>query len=745
MGKHDEATVKTDSREPKFRKKGREVLSFCRQCMGMCGTVVTLDDDDHVLSVRGDREDPSTLGYACFKGLNANEGHNSPDRILQPLKRTPDGRFEPIELETALDEIAEQMGALIERDGPESIAGYRGGGAFFTSSSVMMLPALLAAVGSPKAYSSVTIDQSAKQVAVGRLGIWPPGRVPFSRGDIYLLVGANPLVSVSANGFDTRNPSKRLKAARARGMKLIVIDPRRTETAQYADVHLQPLPGEDCAVLAGLLHIILEAGWQDRDFCDRYADDVEALRKAVSTFTPEAVARRADVPVETLREAARLFGHECSTGAASGATGPDMSPGGNLAEHLIECLNIVCGRYLREGDEIEHPGAIQARRPVKAEVIPAPRWWEHGYKSRIGGYGMFAGELPTGTLPDEILEPGPGRVRCLIAHGGNPASAIPEIEKVERAFESLDLLVAIEPSMSMTAKLAHYILPPTLQYERADLPVWLYESLVSPEPYTRYTPAIAQPPAGACVRDDHYYLWSIAKRLGLELELFGTPLDMESPPTTDEILALTARDAPLPFEEIKSAERGVFLDHEPQFVEPGDPDSPHRFSLVPGDVASELQAFAAQLSEPAVRGDDFRYRIAARRMRDANNSAGLALPSIKQRVPYNPAFMNPEDMAREGLSEGDPVELASPHGMIGARVEADPTLRRGVISITHAFGALPRDKARYDEVGVSTNWLTSLDDSAREKINAMPWMSGFPVSIRRSAGLEGSMSAGDRN
>ncbi len=719
------------TREP-AQPETREALSFCRQCMGMCGTVVTLDSDDHVVSVRGDREDPSTLGYACFKGLNASEAHNSPDRILRPLKRMPNGHLEPIELETALDEIASKLAELLESDGPEAIAGYRGGGAFFTSSSVMMLPAFLQAIGSPKAYSSVTIDQSAKEVAVGRLGVWPPGRTPFSRADVCLLVGANPLLSVSANGFDTRNPTKRLRAARERGMKLIVIDPRRTETAQHADVHLQPLPGEDCTLLAGLLHIVLKEGWQDQDFCERYADDIEALERAVSRFSPEAVARRADVPAETLREAARLFACECSTGSAAGATGPDMSPGGNLAEHLIECLNVVCGRYLREGDEIEHPGVIHARHPIIAEVIPAPRWWEHGYKSRIGGFGQFSGELPTGTLPDEILEPGPGRVRALISHGGNPMSAIPEIEKVERAFEALDLLVAIEPSMSMTAQMADYILPPTLQYERADLPVWLWESLASPEPYTRYTPAVAQPPEDSCVRDDHYYFWAIAKRLGLELRLFDEPLDMHTAPTTDEILARTARDAPLPFEEIQSAERGVLLDQEKQFVEPGDPESPHRFSLVPTDVAEELRCFEELLSRSTSDEDGFGYRMAVRRMRDSNNSAGLELPSIKKRVPVNPAFMNPEDMAMEGLSEGDAVEITSRHGAIRARVTADPTLRRRVVSITHGFGKLPRDKTSYEDAGVSTNWLTSLDATARETINAMPWMSGFPLSIRRA-------------
>ncbi len=709
----------------------REALSFCRQCMGMCGTVVTLDEAERVVDVRGDRDDPNTLGYACFKGLKADEAHNSPDRFLRPMKRGASGRLEPIPLDVALDEIAEKLDRIRREDGPEAIGGYRGGGAFFTSSSVMMVPAFLDALASPKAYSSVTIDQSAKQVAFGRLGFWPPGRTPFSRADVYLLVGAKSLVSVSANGFDTRNPVKRLRAAKARGMKLIVIDPRRSETAAFADLHLQPLPGEDPAIVGALLHVILEEAWQDREFCDRYADGLDELRAALTAFTPEAVATRARVPAEQIREAARLFTIGSGRGAAAGATGPDMAPFGNLAEHLIEVLNVVAGCYVREGEPIEHPGAIQARRPIKAEVLPAPRGWERGYRSRVGGFGQLDGEMPTGTLPDEILEPGPGRVRALISHGGNPASAIPEIHKVERAFEALDLLVAIEPFPTMTTALADYVLPPTLQYERPDLPSWLYESLVSPEPYTRYTPAVARPPEGAEVQDDHTYFWELAKRLGLELQLFGEPLDMTSAPSTDDILALTVRDAAISFEALKEAERGVFLDHEPHFVQPGDRESPHRFTLLPDDVAEELSRVEGTLAEPALGREGFDYRIAVRRLRDANNSAGLALPSIKARLPWNPAFMNPEDMKAEGIAEGDAIEIASRHGAIRARAETDADLRRGVVSIPHAFGALPREKRSYDEVGVSTNFLTSTDPSARETINAMPWMTGFPISVRR--------------
>lgn len=709
----------------------RSALSFCRLCMGHCGVVVTLDEHHRLSEIRGDHDDEQTLGYACFKGLKSTEAHNSAERILKPLKRMKDGSFKEISAEQALDEVAAKLQQTAARDGWESIAGYKGGGAFFTSSSSMMLNEFLRAIGSPKAFSSVTIDQSSKAVAAGRMGVWPPGRDPFHRGDVLLVVGHNPLVSISSNGFDTRNPLKRLKEAKERGMKLIVIDPRRTETAHFADVFLQPLPGEDCSILAGLLHIILAEGWHDREFCDRYAGGLEALRGAIAAFPPSVVAKRADVSEGSLREVAAVFARDAERGAAIGATGLDMSPHGNLAEHLLECLNVACGRFVREGEVIPNPGMIGAGGPRRAEVLPATRSWETRYQSRLGNYGLIGGELPTATLPDEILTPGPGQLKCLIVHGGNPVSAIPEQRKVVRAFEALDLLVSIEPFMTVTAQLSDYILPPTLQYERADLPLFLYETLIEQERYTRYTPAVARPPVGAEVQDDHNYFFGLAQRLGVVLEHFGQPLDMENPPSTDDLLAISARHAPISFAALVAAERGIRLTNPPQLVEPGNPESPHRFSLFPPDVAQELRSVSDAWNPTSQRRADaepYPYRLAVRRLRDGLNSAGLQLPSIKERIPYNLAYLNPGDMKSEGLREGDHLFIESAHGSIEAMASADESVRVGVISIAHGFGGLPDRGDKYLDRGSSTNLLLSLDVD-REAINAMPRMSGIPVGI----------------
>jgi len=699
--------------------------------MGHCGVVVEVDETEHVVSVRGDHGDPQTLGYACFKGMKADEAHNSPDRVLRPLERQPDGRFEAVPLTQALDAIAAKLRETAERHGSEAIAGYKGGGAFFTSSSSMLLNEFLRAIGSPKAFSSVTIDQSAKAVTASRMGIWSAGRDPFHASDVLLVVGHNPLVSVSSNGFDTRNPVKRLKAVKESGTKLIVIDPRRTETAHFADVFLQPLPGEDCSILAGLLHIIFDEGWTDEEFCARYADHVDSLRAAVADFPPEVVARRADVSVQGLYEVARVFARDSERGAAIGATGPDMAAHGNLAEHLLECLNVVCGRFVREGEVVANPGVMGPPMPRRAQVLPIGRSWETSYRSRLGDFGLIGEELPTGTLPDEILTPGPGQVKCLVVHGGNPVSAIPEQAKVVEAFESLELLVSIEPFMTATAELSHYVLPPTLQYERADLPLFLYETLIEQEPYTRYTEAVAKPPVGAEVQDDHTYFFGLAQRLGVGLEFFGVPLDMSAAPTTDELLALAARHAPVGFEELRRAERGLRFEASSQVVQPAEPGHDARFQLLPDDVRTELRSVREEwdaVSQSWTEPPPFPYRLAVRRLRDGLNSAGLELPSIKRRVPYNLAYLNPADMQREGLEEGSGLILQSAHGRIEVRAAADPTVRPGVVSIAHGFGGLPGADGGYRARGASTNLLLSLD-AGREAINAMPRMSGIPVGI----------------
>jgi anaerobic selenocysteine-containing dehydrogenase len=722
----------------------RTAHSFCRICAKTCGVVLEIDEADRIVSVRGDRENPVTQGYACRKGNASGEMHRREDRILRPLKRMADGSFAAIGLEEALDEIAEKVRSLAAEFGPHAVAGFLGTTGYFNVPGSEMLIAWLDALGSRSFFSSHTIDSSAKAVTRFRLGGWHAGRQPWETADVWMLLGNNHLVSLSTQGgMPSGNPAKQMKEAKARGMKLIVVDPRRTETARHATLFLQPRPGEDAAVLAGMLRIILSEGLADVDFCDRHVDGLGALREAVAPFTDEYVARRSGVAAHLIREAAHLFGGAGKRGCAGGATGVNMSPHSNLVDHLIETLNVVCGRYRRAGETIANAGgALSPRMPRYAEVLPPTRPWEDGYRSRIRGYGKIpglapGGEVPAGILADEILEPGEGQIRCLFVEGGNPAVAIPDQLRVAEAFRALDLIVTVEPFMSATARLAHYVLPPKLMYERPEIPWRWGEDVRIPIPFTQYSPAVVAPPEGAELCDDWEVYWGLAKRLGVPIELRGVALDLVLPPSTDELLGLLLRDAQVPFEEVVKHPRGKHHPLAPLVVQPARADATTRFEVMPQDVREDLAEYWRLPEETG-----FTHRLAVRRVRHVMNSLDPSVPEAERCGRYNPAFMHPNDLRDLGLKDGDHVEIASDYASITGIVEADEHLLPGVVSMSHCFGALPGeddDPLR----GANTGRLT---DHRRhvQRINAMPTMSGLPVKVLAADRRRPAPSAGTR-
>jgi anaerobic selenocysteine-containing dehydrogenase len=481
----------------------REVLSFCRICCGTCGTVVTVDDDDRIVSVKGDHENELTTGYACKKGIDASVKHNSPDRILRPLKRQPDGTFSEISLEQATAEIAEKLRLIIERDGPVAVASYIGTGTFYNPTMMKMMAPFMRAIGSPSVFTTLTIDCSAAVITAVRMGSWGAGRQRWDDSNVWMLFGCNPLVSLtSVAGLPPFNTNRRLKAAKARGLQLIIVDPRKTETATFADSFVQIRPAEDVAFVAGMLRIIFEEGFHDQAFCDQHTDGLDRLKAAVAPFTSAYVAERCGISEEQLFTTTRMFAGPGKRGCAIGATGISFSPDSNLADHMIELLNVVCGRLTRAGERVSNPVPNEVPREIYAEVTRLPRWWEEGHKLR-NGMGMIytgeGGELPTSGLPDEILAPGPGQIKSLFSVGGNPASAIPDQAKTVRALKELELLVAVEPFMSTTAQLSHYIIPTTLMYERPDVPMIVWQDFRVPVPFAQYTPAVVPPPKGSDV------------------------------------------------------------------------------------------------------------------------------------------------------------------------------------------------------------------------------------------------------
>ncbi|TAL00740.1 MAG: nitrate reductase, partial [Rhodospirillaceae bacterium] len=375
------------------------------------------------------------------------------------------------------------------------------------------------------------------------------------------------------------------------------------------------------------------------------------------------------------------------------------------------------------------PGIIFGKPSPRAEVKAPQRAFEKAPRSRVRGAVRLNGESATPTLAEDILAPGPGRIRGLLISGANPIGAIPDTEKVVKAFQALDLLVVIEPFETATTRMADYVLPPKILYEHADMTFGLEMSNLT-VPYAQYTPPLVSPPAGSELCDEGYVAWSLTKRLGKTLQIMGVDMDMETTPTDDDFLRIMARNGSVPFDELKqSALGGRLYDLPPKYVAPAG-EKAGRFAVMPDDVAGEVRAFLETRGAAAVLAEEteFGFRLISRRAREVSNTSCRDFPSARARMPYNPLCIHPDDLVRLGMEDGDRAEVVSDNGRIPAIVKADATLKRGVVSMTHGFGGMPGEKTDYVTQGSSVSPLISLTRDC-EPLQAMPRMSGVPVRI----------------
>ncbi|MEO5840643.1 MAG: molybdopterin-dependent oxidoreductase [Acidimicrobiales bacterium] len=724
------------------RNATRTVPSVCRFCHAGCAILVDIehrDGHDRLVRVRGDRENPVYRGFTCEKGRQLPDQHHHPDRLLQSMRKRRDGTHEPIASATAIKEIAARLDAIIAAHGPRSVAIYTGTAGSRNPAGRPMLNALMDAIGSPMRFDSNTIDQPGKAVAQALHGMWGAPPQDFDTADVTLLIGINPFVSM-AGGLPMPDPVRRVREAQARGMRLLVVDPRRTETAAAAYLHLQPRPGEDIAIVAGILRVILTEGLADDDFCTAHVDGMVALEQAVAAFTPEHVAARADIDADDLVALARVFATGARGVAVSG-TGPSFTGrGSTLLEYLVMVLNSVCGRYQRAGETVWNPSVLTAPIAHRAQAI-AP-WPAHGYGERMRArdLGEAACGLPTAALADEILWDGEDRVRALMCLGGNPVAAWPDHERTWQAMQALDLLVTCDIKMSATAKAAHYVVAPRLTLE---MPGSTYVSEVMyhyavgfglPVPYAQYTPAIVEPPAGSDLLEEWKLFLGVAHELGLQLELRPNfarptdapwPLDADTPPTLDELIAFLYQHSRVPLDEVKRHPYGAVFDTGPVFVEPAEPGWEGRLDAGNVEMLAELSEAVGRWwpDDPA-----FPYRLVCRRHVGALNSSGRDLPRM-QKVPYNPAFLHPDDLMALGLEAGHEIELRSATGVLRTVAAADPTLRRGLVSITHSYGDVPGSELSFRKAGSNANLLVR-SDANHDRITGMPQLSNIPVAVR---------------
>jgi anaerobic selenocysteine-containing dehydrogenase len=718
--------------------------STCRLCTALCPIVVTIEDG-RAVEVHGDREAPLFEGYTCPKGRALPEIHANPKRLLHSLRRRPDGTHEPIGSEAVVEEIADRLRDVVDRHGPNSVAIYIGTSSSAYPAMGSIASALVTALGSKMIFSAASIDQPGTRIADAMHGLWLGGRTPFDDVDAFLFAGTNPVISKQ---FLAENPAKRLARAVERGTKIVVIDPRRTETARWAHVHLQVRPGQDATVMAGLLNVILREGLIDRDFVDKQVTGIESLRAAVEPFTPEFVARQADIAIDDLLEAARTLG-TARRGGAGGGTGISMTSCTSVVSYLLLCLMSVRGWWAREGDRIERPNVLMPPNHAKAQARRPYRAIGFGHKMRVRGLEQTNGGLPTAALADEILLPGEGQIRALFNVGGSPMVAWPDQRKTKEALESLDLFVTTDVEYTPTARMADYVVATKMTFETPSMTMlrefikYFHPGYGFRAPYAQYTPALVDAPLGSDLIEDWQLYYRVAQRLGLSLHVvnvFGrmgahleapidvVPVDMEHEPTTDDIYEMMCRGSQIPLEEVKRHPHGhVFEELLEQRIAPGDVDCDDRLDIGNTAMLEELQ----DIRERAITADadDVRpFLFVPRRENRVINTTGRTLPGLMRGRQYNPAFMHPNDLDRLGLAAGDVVEIRSEYDAITGIAEADADLRPGVVSMSHNFGGNPGDEEDPRVDGANTNRLLRTDIEY-DRYTGQPRMGALPVAV----------------
>src|SRR5579871_248751 len=476
----------------------------CHLCEAMCGIAIEVEGEK-ILSIRGDADDPLSRGYVCPKALALQDLHEDRDRLRKPLRRKGSD-FEEISWEDALSSAAHGIAEVQRRHGRDAVALYLGNPTVHNYGALLYALIFSEALKTRNRFSATSVDQLPRMLVsflvYGHQLLMPVPDV--DRTDFFLILGANPLAS---NGSLMSAPGigKRIAAIRSRGGRVILVDPRRTETAAVASEHHFVRPGTDALLLAALLNVIFEEKLENPGKLGGFLTGLPELRDVARKFPPARVAEAAGIPAPVIEEIARVFARS-PRAVCYGRVGVSTQEFGSTATWLVEALNVVTGNLDREGGSM-------FTLPAADVVSGASRLGQKGffgrYRSRVRGLPEFGGELPAAVMAEEIETEGEGRIRALVTACGNPVLSTPNGSRLERALPSLEHMVSIDLYVNETTRHAHLILPPTFALEHDNYDLGLH--LMAVRNTARYSPALFEPPPGAL--HDWEILNELASRL----------------------------------------------------------------------------------------------------------------------------------------------------------------------------------------------------------------------------------------
>jgi anaerobic selenocysteine-containing dehydrogenase len=727
------------------------ICPFCEAC---CGLEVRLDDQGRVASVRGHEADVFSAGFMCPKGVALKDLQDDPDRLRTPLIKRA-GVFEPASWDEAFDEIERRLVPLREKHGPHAVAVTAGNPSSHKMGLMLYYGRLFKAMGTRNAYSASTLDQMPKQLSSGLMfGHWLSIAIPdIERTDWLLVLGANP---VASNGSLWTVPDFRGKARalKARGGRLVVVDPRRTETAELADRHLTIRPGGDVYLLLGMVATLFEENLVDLGAAAPHVTGVDEVRSAVAPFPPEAVAARCGIEAPEIRRLARELA-AAPRGIVYGRMGTCAQPFGTLCSWLIDVLNTLTGNLDQPGGVMfPRAPAFQANsegKPGSGRGIVTGR-----HHARVSGAPEVFGELPMVCLAEEIETPGDGQVRALITIASNPVLSAPNGPRLSRAMEGLEFMVSLDIYLNETSRHADVILPGLAPLEEAHYDVAFHQ--LAYRNAARFSAPVLPAPAG------HVPEWqillkliAIAKGLGaradvvaLDTEMLRADLAKSVGDRADELLAalaplvgperhleLALRTGPygdgfgakpdgLTLAKLKAAPSGIdFGPLQPRL--PGLLRTPSgKVELAPPMLLADLPRALADLQQAAPE-----FVIVGRRQVRSNNSWMHNLPTLAKGPFRCTALVHPSDAARLGLVDGGRARIARGGATsIDAEVAVSDEVMPGVISLPHGWGhGLPGVKLSVAAERPGVNLNDVLDETLRDPLSGNAVLGGVAVQV----------------
>jgi anaerobic selenocysteine-containing dehydrogenase len=711
----------------------------CNLCEAMCGLRIEMAEG-RITSIRGDEEDPFSKGHICPKALALQDLHEDPDRLRQPMRRTASG-WQPVSWDEALDETAQRLHAVQKAHGRSAVGLYVGNPTVHNHGALMFLPLLLGALRTRSRFSATSVDQLPHHLAAylmfGHQLLIPIPDIDRTR--YMLMLGANPLAS---NGSLMSAPGVRgrLRAIQQRGGKVVVVDPRRTETAAIADEHLFIRPGTDALWLLALLHVLLEECGPKLGRLEAFSDGLDTVRTLAREFSPERAALHTGIPADTTRRIARELSASESA-VAYGRMGLSTQPFGALCQWLLSLINIVTGNLDREGGAMFTLPAVDLVGSSKKLGVSRGSFGR--WKSRVRGLPEASGELPVAALAEEILTEGEGRIRAMVTFAGNPVVSTPNGQQLDKALASLDFMVSIDPYLNETTRHAHLILPPVSPLERGHYDLAFHALAVRNT--AKYSPPLFQP--GPDGRHDWELFLELKHRLdtvrkgrpSVRGTLAHRALKALGP---EALLDIGLRTGPYGV-TLRPPRLGLSLARlkaEPHGVDLGplQPSLPgrlatkgRRIDLAPEVLVADVRRLREAFPEgPGVVEDGALLLIGRRHLRD-NNSWMHNVPKLMSGKPRCTLMVHPEDARRLGLSDGEEAVVTSRVGEVRAPVSVTDEVMPGVVSLPHGYGhgrEGTRLRVAGAHAGVSLNDLT--DDRALDALSGNAAFSGVPVRVK---------------